>query len=255
VSVLFIVVPVALALVGAALLAFVWAARQGQFDDVATPAVRALVEDDPPPVPASLSSPVPPCATMPRREGSVSTYLRRLVGAARLDAATYEEVEADRSANGQALLAVVLSSLAAGVGASGGVAGPMGPVVAALGTLVGWLLWAAVVWFVGTRLLPEPQTQSDVGELLRTTGFAAAPGLVRVLGFVPFLGIPVAVLVTFWMLAAMVVAVRQALDYRSTGRALLVCGLGLLAYLGVNVVIGFVLGASQALLGALSGAA
>jgi cbb3-type cytochrome oxidase maturation protein len=49
VSVLYIVVPVALVLVAGALGAFVWAARRGQFDDVTTPAVRAIVDDDPPP--------------------------------------------------------------------------------------------------------------------------------------------------------------------------------------------------------------
>lgn len=185
----------------------------------------------------------------------MSTFVQRLVGAARLDPATYEEVEADRTATGQALLAVVLASLAAGVGASGQHAGLVPAVLATVGALAGWVLWAAVVWFVGTRVLPEPQTESDVGELLRTTGFAAAPGLLRVLGFVPLLGVPVAIVVTFWMLAAMVVAVRQALDYRGTGRAVLVCLVGLLAYLGVNVAIGLVLGASQALLGLLGGRA
>lgn len=183
----------------------------------------------------------------------MSTYVQRLVGAARLDAATYEEVEADRTATGQALLAVVLSSLAAGVGASGAQAGLPMAIVAALGALLGWVLWAAVIWFVGTRVLPGPDTRSDVGELLRTTGFAAAPGILRVAGIVPLLAVPVAVVVTFWMLAAMVVAVRQALDYRGTGRAVLVCVVGLLAYLGVNVAIGLVLGASQAILQLLGG--
>lgn len=190
---------------------------------------------------------------MRRREDFVATYVERLIGAARLDPATYEEVEADKTATGQALLAVVLSSLAAGVGASGQNAGLPAAILASVSALIGWFMWAAVVWFIGTRVLPEPQTQSDVGELLRTTGFAAAPGLVRVLGVIPFLGVPVAIVVTFWMLAAMVVAVRQALDYRGTGRALVVCAVGLLAYLGVNVVIGLILGASQALIGLLGG--
>lgn len=178
----------------------------------------------------------------------MTTFVNRLLGAARLDAATYEEVEADRSATGQALVAVLLSSLAAGVGASGQDAGLAVAGFAAAAALLGWVLWAAVIWFVGTRALPEPQTRSDVGELLRTTGFAAAPGILRVLGIVPGLDRPVAIVVTFWMLAAMVVAVRQALDYRGTGRALLVCGIGLLAFLGVNVLIGLVVGATQAIL-------
>ena len=182
----------------------------------------------------------------------MSSYVRRLIGAARLDPATYEEVEADHTSTGAALGTVVLASLAAAVGATGGDAGLFSAAAAAAGALAGWFMWALVIWLVGTRVLPEPQTRSDIGELLRTTGFAAAPGLLRFLGFVPVLGGPVAVIVTFWMLAAMVVAVRQALDYRGTGRALVVCGLGLLAYLGVNVLIGIMVGAIEAILGAVS---
>jgi hypothetical protein len=182
----------------------------------------------------------------------LSSYVNRLIGAARLDPATYEEVEADRTSTGAALGTVVLASLAAAVGATGSDAGLAAAVVAALGALAGWITWAFVIWLVGTRVLPEPQTQSDVGELLRTTGFAAAPGLLRVLGFVPLIGTAVAVVVTFWMLAAMVVAVRQALDFRGTGRALVVVVLGFFAYLGVNVLIGLLVGFAQAVFGALS---
>ncbi|HEY9383723.1 MAG TPA: cbb3-type cytochrome oxidase assembly protein CcoS [Gemmatimonadales bacterium] len=47
-SVLYLVVPVALVLVGAALVAFAWAARRGQFDDLTTPAMRALQDDSEP---------------------------------------------------------------------------------------------------------------------------------------------------------------------------------------------------------------
>ena len=177
----------------------------------------------------------------------MSSYVRRLFRAARLEPDIYEEVEADRSATGQALCTVVLSSLAAAVGATGNDAGLRPAVLAAAGALALWVVWAAVIWFVGTRILPEPQTRSDVGELLRTTGFAAAPGLLRALGIVPALAVPVAVVVTFWMLAAMVVAVRQALDYAGTWRAVFVCGLGLFAYFGVVVILGILLGATEAL--------
>ncbi|HEU4335164.1 MAG TPA: cbb3-type cytochrome oxidase assembly protein CcoS [Candidatus Eisenbacteria bacterium] len=44
-SVLYIVLPIALVLVGVAVVAFVWAARRGQFDDMETPAIRALHEE------------------------------------------------------------------------------------------------------------------------------------------------------------------------------------------------------------------
>lgn len=45
-SVLFIVVPLALIVVLAAVVAYVWSARGGQFDDLDTPAVRMLHDDD-----------------------------------------------------------------------------------------------------------------------------------------------------------------------------------------------------------------
>jgi hypothetical protein len=170
-------------------------------------------------------------------ETSVAGYVQRLIGAAKLDASTYEEVEADRGATAQALLTVVLSSVLAGIGASGlGDAG--GLLWMALLALGGWVVWAFITWFVGTKLLPEPQTQSDPGELLRTLGFASAPGFLRVLLLIPVFGRVVAAVVAIWMLLAMVVAVRQALDYKSTGRALLVCGVGFAFYVVLGIVFG-----------------
>ncbi len=169
----------------------------------------------------------------------MASYVERLIGAARLDPRTYEEVEADSSAMGQAMATVLLSSLAAGVGSirEGGIGGL---VIIALSALIGWFVWALLTWFIGTRLLPEPQTESDLGELLRTIGFSASPGLLRVLAVVPAAGPLLALIASVWMLVAMVVAVRQALDYQSTGRAVGVCLIGfviyLVALLGMTVV-------------------
>jgi hypothetical protein len=102
-------------------------------------------------------------------------------------------------------------------------------------TLAGWFIWAYLIYLVGTKILPEAQTQSDPGELLRTIGFASAPGLIRVLGIIPLLGTFIAAISSLWMLIAMVIATRQALDYRSTVRAIVVCLIGwilqLLVYL------------------------
>jgi len=149
----------------------------------------------------------------------------RMIRAAKLDVHLYEEVEADKGALGQAMWVVVLSSIAAGVGsiARGGLGGIlMGTITA----LVAWYLWACLTYFIGTRFLPEPQTRADVGELLRTIGFSSAPGLIRVLGIIPGLGKVVFLAASVWMLAAMVIAVRQALDYSSTLRAVGVCFIG-----------------------------
>ncbi|MDA2913284.1 YIP1 family protein [Acidobacteriia bacterium AH_259_A11_L15] len=163
----------------------------------------------------------------------MASLTERMVGAAKLDVHTYEEVEADTTATGQALGVVVLSSVAAGIGGSLGALGEgnLGFVVGYLigytvVALIGWVIWAFVTYIVGTKLLPEPATKSDMGELLRTTGFSQAPGLLRVVGAVPFLGPILSFLVNIWMLVAFVIAVRQALDYQSTWRAIGVCVIG-----------------------------
>jgi len=130
----------------------------------------------------------------------------------------YEEVEADTGAMGQAMGVVVLSSVAAGIGsiARGGLGGVLMGTIAAL---IGWYIWAYLTYFIGTKLLPEPQTKANHGELLRTIGFSSSPGLIRVLGVIPGLAPLVFFASGIWMLVAMIIAVRQALDYTSTLRA------------------------------------
>jgi hypothetical protein len=148
-----------------------------------------------------------------------------MIRAAKLDVSLYEEVEADKTLLPQAMLVVVLSSLAAGIGmiTTRGIGGLIVGVIVAL---IGWFIWASIVYFVGTKLLPTPETKSDIGELLRTIGFSSSPGVIRVLGIIPGLRGLVFFVANIWMLVAMVVAVRQALDYTSTGRAIVVCLIG-----------------------------
>ena len=112
----------------------------------------------------------------------------------------------------------MLSSAAAGIGLTSNVYDAPVVTLVVLALLM-WVFWAALTYAIGVYLMPEPQTQTDVGELLRTIGFAAAPGMLRVFGFLPVVGRTVYGLVTAWMLVAMVIAVRQALDYKSTSRA------------------------------------
>jgi hypothetical protein len=172
-----------------------------------------------------------------------NTFLQRLIGAAALDTAIYEEVEADGHATMQACATVVLSSLAAGVGA-GGFGSGMATQIAVISTiaLLAWAAWALITFEIGVRIMPQPQTRSSVGELLRTIGFATAPGCLRVLGVLPGVTIPVFAVTAFWMLATMVVAVRQALDYQSTARAVAVCGLGWVLVITILIVLGLAFG-------------
>lgn len=149
----------------------------------------------------------------------------RMIRAAKLDVSLYEEVEADKDALKQATVVVVMSSLAAGVGASsyGGIGGL---IVGSISALAGWYVWSFLTYWIGTRFLPEPQTNADYGELLRSIGFSSSPGVIRVLAVVPGWTGLVFFVVSIWMLVAMVVAVRQALDYTGTPRAVAVCVIG-----------------------------
>lgn len=153
----------------------------------------------------------------------MATFTERMLGAARLDPVIYEEVEADTSATAQALAVVVLAGLASGIGLGAGVGGL---VLGTLATVLGWYVWAFIIYFVGTRWFPEPQTQADWGQVLRTVGFANGPGVLRVLGVVPVLRTIVFVVTAVWVLVAVVIAVRTALDYTSTLRAVGVCVVG-----------------------------
>jgi hypothetical protein len=171
----------------------------------------------------------------------MTAFSRRVVGAAALDARTYEEVEADRQASAQAAAVVLLASIAGGIGLLGAGMPTLASLIAGVvGSLLGWVSWAALTFLIGTRLLPEAQTKADVGELLRTLAFASAPGLLRVLGVVPVVGRSIFALVSIWMLVAMIVAVRQALDYRSTARAVAVCIVGWALSLVIAAILGVV---------------
>ena len=150
------------------------------------------------------------------------TFPQRAIGAARLEVPVFEEIEADRAATGQALIVVVASSLAAGIGLTSSLYNA--PVLhRVMLALLLWVFWAISTYIVGVYLMPEPQTSTSVGELLRTIGFAASPGILRILGMVPGIGGLIYIISTVWMLVAMVVAIRQALDYKSTARAVVVC--------------------------------
>ena len=150
------------------------------------------------------------------------TFPQRAIGAARLEVPVFEEIEADHTATGQALVVVVASSLAAGIGLTSSLYNA--PVLhRVMLALLLWVFWAISTYIVGVYLMPEPQTQTSIGELLRTIGFAASPGILRILGMVPGIGGTIYAISTVWMLVAMVIAIRQALDYKSTARAVVVC--------------------------------
>lgn len=169
----------------------------------------------------------------------MTTFIRRILGVLALDATTFEDVEADKTATRSAMLVVVLASIGAGLGNAGiGSAAAPAIVYGTAASLLAWASWAALIYYLGTRVMPESTTRADLGQVLRTLGFAAAPGMFRafeVFGGTRWLVLPIA---SVWMVVAMTIGVRQALDYTSTARAIALALLGWAISIGVAIVIG-----------------
>lgn len=166
----------------------------------------------------------------------MASFGERILGAAALRTRVFEDVEHDRHAMGQAFAVVVLSSLAAAFGM--GIHATASDVVrGTLGTLAGWLIWAAITFFIGTKILATRGTHATWGEVLRTTGFAMAPGILRIFGIIPFTSGPIFFITSVWMLVAFVIAVQEALDYRNIRRAVAVCLLGWVVYVAFGLFI------------------
>ena len=165
-------------------------------------------------------------------------YLHRLVGTAVFDAGSYEAIESERAATVQALATVLLSSLATGIGLAAwrGLSNTQLPMVCAI-ALITWTAWAVLIHQIGTRLFPEPSTRSNVAELLRTTGFAAGPGVLQLLEIVRPIAWPVFIVTTLWMFAGVVVGVRHALDYRRMRRAIFVCAFAALWCVAMGIAV------------------
>ena len=150
----------------------------------------------------------------------------RMLGAARLNAETYEDVESDRGATKQALLVVIIVTIASFIGSvlsSGDDINIIRDLIVGLVLgIAGWAIWALVTWVVGATILKTEKTEADWGQLARGTGFAQTPRILNVFLFVPYVGGLIALVAFIWSFACMVVAVRQCLDYTSTLRAFFV---------------------------------
>lgn len=156
--------------------------------------------------------------------------LQRMVGAALFNAETYEEIEADPGAIGQAILVVLLVTVC---GAAGGIiSGLLGDASAlkiVLGLVAGivfgivrWAIWVSVLSLVGGIMLRTGSTHTSWAEIGRVVGFAYTPGVLSIFSFIPFIGWLFPLVAWVWTLAAVTMAVRQALDFESTGRAIAV---------------------------------
>jgi hypothetical protein len=181
-----------------------------------------------------------------REHSNGASLVSRMTGAARLQATTFEDVEADRSATGQAVVVVIVVALATGIGTWGmwpETEGGIGNLLLGVAVgLIGWVIWAWITYLVGTKLLPTSQTKADWGQLARALAFAQSPGVLKVFCVVPVIGSLLFIAVSLWQFAGMVIAVRQALDYNSTRRAV---GVVLLAGIPYLILMGILFGEAE----------
>lgn len=167
----------------------------------------------------------------------MASFGERVVGAMSLKASTFQEIEQDPAAMGQAVGVIVLAAVSAGIGNLfyGGLTGIVAGVVT---SLIAYGVWAVVVWLIGTKVMPDPATKADFPETFRTIGFAAAPGIFGIITVIPILGWLIMAVIWVWQIAAMVIAVREVLDYTDTVKAVIVVVIGFVAQLIVAALIG-----------------
>lgn len=156
----------------------------------------------------------------------------RMIRAAKLDATLFEEVARDETTMGEALTVVLIASAASGLGLL--LAGPVGLIGGAIAALLSWFIWAWLAFFVGTVMVPDPGTNTNLPAVMRVTGYASAPGVIAVLGLIPFFGPLVSFVASLWMLAAFVVAIRVVMNFDGIGKAVLVCVVGWLVKLAIG---------------------
>ncbi|MFW6136141.1 MAG: Yip1 family protein [Chloroflexota bacterium] len=180
--------------------------------------------------------------------------INRVIRAAMLDGAFFKEAEADISLNQEALMVVILVSLAGSIGTFiGGVMGGeigsalLGLIAALVTGVVTYYIWAYVTYFVGTKLF---NAEVDPGELLRVLGYASGPRALSILSFIPCVGWIVAFAGGVWSLIAGFIGAREALDLDTT-KTLITIVIGWIIIMIVTAVVMAVLGVGAAGAGAL----
>ena len=175
----------------------------------------------------------------------------RMVGAMQGSPKTFQEIEADPNAMGQAVTVIVIAGVASLIGnifRAGMGAGIFGLII----SLCSYALWSVAVTLIGTKAMPEPTTKATFAETFRVMGFTASPGIFNVLAIIPFLGPVISLAISIWTIIISVVAVREVLDYSNTARAVIVCLIAAVCVWIVVFVLLTPLLVGSALIGAMS---
>ena len=180
----------------------------------------------------------------------MASFGERVVGAMRLDANTFEEIERDPTAMGQGAGVIALAAVSLGIGNVwyGGMSGIVSQVII---SIIGYAVWAVLVWLIGTKVMPDPATKADFAEAFRVIAFAAAPGVLGIITIIPILGWLLLIVIWLWQMAAMVIAVKAVLDYDTIGKAIIVVVIGFFVNLCVTVLLGMMFIGSAMMRGAM----
>lgn len=152
---------------------------------------------------------------------------RRILAAAFLQRAVYDEVADDRYATGQAAAVICLAAIAQRsvlISYLTQAIGAWALLVAMIFGLLRWLIFTTVAYSIGRLVVGR---ECSYRRLLRCLGFAGAPGILNALAFLVGHDVLIRLLVALWLIAATVVGVRSALRI-GLGRAIAV---GSLAFL------------------------
>jgi len=174
----------------------------------------------------------------------MASFQQRVAGVLQLQPATFEEIEHDTSAISQAAIVVGAAAIARGLGLFPylGLWAVRFFFTTIVFAFIGWVIGSAVLWAVGTKVMPGKNTQADIQEMMRLTGFAQAPMILSIFRIIPFLGWLITIVGSIWSLVCLVVAVRQGLDYDDTVKAIIVCVIAWVAMIVVMLFVGLIVG-------------
>lgn len=121
----------------------------------------------------------------------------RMTQAMLLDEEVYEDLDRDRHATGRARLLIGLAIFAAGFGAVRG--GFFDAFWTMAFAAVGWAMFAAMIYWFGTMVMPGHKTKKTFRHLIRAIGLAASPCVFLVLGLIPVFGAIAVIAVYVWI--------------------------------------------------------
>ena len=177
----------------------------------------------------------------------------RIVRAIRLDWTVFREIAQDREAMKEAAIIVLVVTFLAALGGTGGLLMAQVDAGTAIlgffvnwfvnGILIGWIGWAILTYFVGAVLF---KGQTDVQEMMRVLGYASAPRLLGLLGFIPCVGWLFVIAGWVLSLIAGIIAIREAMDF-DTRNAIITVVISWIAAFAIALIINGLFGMGMAM--------